>query len=272
MAFSRRKSSKNRRVSKKRVFKKKSTRRPSALKKMVKREIARSIENKSVQTYNLGLPIRSVIHGSFGSQVIQVSPCATALAVNQGTGQGARIGNNITIKKLRFKGTIVPQVYSASVNPNPQPVQIKMFLFYDKLAAPNDVINPQSSNDFFQFGSTTTGFHNDLIDMWAPVNTDKYRVLTTRSFKCGIASNNGTGYVADAQAYNNNDFKLNCNFSIDLTPYVIKHVKYNDNSSDPSTRSLYCMFVPCYAGGGAIGGSITAAGTQFMLDMEYEDA
>lgn len=166
----------------------------------------------------------------------------------------------------------MPNAYSASVNPFPQPSQIKVFFFYDKLATPNALLDPAAANDFYQLGGSSVGFQNDLVDQWLTVNADRYRVLHSRTFKVGHANSNGTGPTPDAQYFSNNDFKLNANFSFDLTPHVIKHVKYNDNTSDPSTRGLYCMFVPSWASGGAMGSAITCAGVQWTLSMEYEDA
>lgn len=270
MAFSRRKSFRKKTTSKRRTFKRKTVRK-GGLKKLVQREIARNVEDKSVQTYNLGLALTSSNAAAFNTNnIIQVSPSAIALPVNQGTGQGARVGNRIKIKKVMFKGTLVPQAYNATTNVLAVPLQVKMFLFYDKLAAPNTI--PAIYSDFFQFGSTTTSLHNDLVDMWSPVNTDKYTVVKTKIFKLGFADNIGSGNAIGNQYFANNDFKMNCNFSIDLTPHLIKHVKYNDNSSDPSTRSLFCAFVCSRADGGGYGSTQIPAGVQYMLDMKYEDA
>lgn len=263
---------KKRKVIRKKTFKRRSAKRPSGIKKMVRREIARNVEDKTQQTYNLGLNIRGPTHANFDDQVVQISPCATALTISQGTGQGSRVGNSIKIKRCMFKGTLVPIAYDATVNPTPTPLQVKMFLFYDKLAAPNDAITPKASNDFFQNGNSSTGFHNDLVDMWSPVNADRYKVFYTKIFKLGYAEYAGTGVNVAQQGFANNDFKFNQNFNIDITKYMVKHLKYKDNSSDPSTRSLYCMWLPSYATGATIGSTINCAGVQYMLDIKYEDA
>jgi len=247
-------------------------RKPSttAVKRIVKNAIARTIENKTTQAYNLGQSIRSVIHGSFPSQILQVSPGVALLPITQGVGQGQRIGNVINLKKLTLRGTIVPQSYSLTVLPVPTPCQVTMYVFADKLVAPNAILS--TPTDFYQDGNTTRGFSNDLVDAWAQVNTDRYRVFYKRTFKVGFSSYDGTGSVPAAMYYANNDFKLNVNFSVNLLPYAIKRVKYPDNSGDPNVRSLYVMFVPSRADGGAYGSSETAAGVQWSIDCDYEDA
>jgi len=267
MAFSRRKSFRKKTIPKRRP--KKGVKKVS-IKKMIKKEIARTVENKTLQAYNIGQSIRSVIHANFPQQIIQVSPGAALLPISQGVGQGNRVGNVINLKKLRIKGTIVPQAYSAGVLPVPTPSQIAIYVFADKLSEPNAILS--TPTDFFQAGNSTRGFANDLVDQWSQVNTDRYQVFYKKSFKVGFANYNGTGAFPDAQFYSNNDFKLNQNFSIDLMPGAIKRVKYNDASTDPICRSLYLMFVPSRADGGAYSSSETAAGVQWTLDMVYEDA
>jgi len=267
--------SKKRRGFKRRAVKRRPLRRrkaPVAIKKLVRREIARNVENKDTSKFNLSVPIRSVAHGSFASQVFQLNPSAAAMNINQGTGQGGRVGNVIKLKKLTLKGTIVPQPYSAGSNPTPQPVQVKVWIFYDKLATPHALLNPYAAGDFFQYGGSVANFQNDLADTWLPVNEDRYKVFATRTMKVGVANSNGTGASADSQFWTNNDFKLNSNFSFNLLPYAIKTQKYNDNTADPSCRGLYVMFVPSYAGGGPVDNAATVANVAYVINCEYEDA
>lgn len=267
MAYKKKRSFIKRRPVKRRSYARKSG--GKALKRTIRKVVQSSAEKKQAEIYNLAMPIRSSIHGSFTSQIFQVNPCAANLNILQGVGQGARVGNRIMIRNLTLKGSIVAQPYSATVNTNPFPSQIKMFLFGAKDVGPN--VQPTVLTDFFQLGNTTAGLQNDLVDMWCPVNTDIYTVYATRMFKVGYSAANGTGTSADNESFANNDFKFNANFNINLTKMVPKIVRYNDNNGNPLSRSLWCMFLPVRADGQPMSSSTTCATAQWVLSMSYTD-
>lgn len=254
----------------------KSKRRPkvglATVKSIVKRAIARQIENKGRQYFNTGVNIIPTGDlSAFDGGIFPLHPYTGFVQIDQGTGQGARIGNSLTTKKVIFKGTLIPAAYNATTNPYPTPLQVKMYLFYDK-RFPTYIPTPATNEDFFQYNNTSTGFSNDLVDLWRPVNLDSYRVLYTRTFKLGHASVEGQGSLPGNQYNANNDFKMNCNFSVDITKYLIKTVKFDDNNSNTSTRGLFCMFVPVYATGIPINPLYRPAQVQWMVDYNYEDA
>lgn len=148
MAIRRRKFAKKRRSTfKRRVAKRRVAKRP-ALKRMIRREIARNVENKRAQYYNYDKRLYATGNVSFPTDnIFPVCVDPNAIVINQGVGQGQRVGNSIKTKKLVFKGTIVPFPYDATFNPQPLPMQGKMYIFYDK-TEPTDVPNPQAASDF----------------------------------------------------------------------------------------------------------------------------
>lgn len=251
----------------KKTFKRKSYAKRTPLKKVIKQVIARNVEVKTKQNFNYNKNIYPSNAVLFPDNVIELGPSAI-MGIDQGTANGSRIGNKIRTKKLVFKGSIVPAPYSAQ-NPSPQPMQLKMWILYDR-ANPTNV--PSSFTDFFQNGGSNTGFQNDLVDLWRPVNEDRYRVLASKTFKIGVSSANGTGYLVDSQGFNNNDFKYNANFSFDLTKHYPKEVKFDENSLDPMTRGLYCVIAIAQASGAAYGASAVPAQIQYMQDYRYTDA
>jgi len=251
---------------KKRAFKKtRAVKKRPAIRKMVRAEIARNVENKCAQTKVLLSNVISSASTSFDTtNVIPVAFGPTTLDVQQGTGQAGRIGNQIKVKKLTFKGTVIPTIYNVTTNPLPKPYQVKMWIFYDKV---NPTQVPTPKDDFFQFGGSVIGFQNDLVDLWAPVNTDKYRVLATRQWKIGGANpDNTNGYLA------NNDFKFNANFSVNLTKHIPQIVRYRDTNTTPTSRGVFAMFACCAADGGQTPSAYIPVSFCYMLDAQYEDA
>lgn len=267
MAY-KRKFNKKRKYAKKRTFKK---RRTGGVKAIVRREISRNNENKSFQVYIQAHDIRTANSTSpaFTDSIFPVSPSAGALTVFQGITAGTRIGNQIKIKSCVFKGIIFPKPWNAVTNPTPRPLEIKLWIFYDKT---NPTAVPDPRNNFFQLGGATVAMQGVLVDNMSPVNTDTYRVLATKSWKVGYGAYEGTGINANQQAYVNNDFKLNQKFSINLTKHLIQTVKYNDNNSVPTTRGLFAMFQASNADGTVIAPGYNTATMSFTLDLKYEDA
>lgn len=262
-----------RRKAPKRTYKRKSYAKKVSkpIKTAIRREIARNTENKKSQYYSnqrtLVTPIDSALFNT--SNIIPLGPDPASVVISQGTGQGQRVGNEIKTKKLVFRGTLFPMPQDANFNSIPRPMMVKMWIFYDK-TDPTAV--PSPVNNFFQNGNTQRSLQSNLTDMWAPVNTDRYRVLTTKMFKLGTASYDGSSLQPGQQFYANNDFKYNCTFSMDLTKHYIQRVKFNDASTVPTTRGLYCMFEYVSANGGVWPIGTTAAAVTYMQDYEYEDA
>lgn len=273
MVYFRRKVS-SRKYAKKRTYKKRTyKKRAMPIKRMIRREIARNVENKTQQNFVLQQDIlpSSAATAAFDDLITPLQPDAVGLIISQGTGQGQRIGNRIKIKKLTFKGVIHPTQYNATTNATPAPVMIKMWIFYNK---ENPTLTPtvKADGDFLQFGNGISGLQNDLMDMFAPVNQDKYRVLTSRIFKLGYASYTGTGALPQQGNLSNNDFNLNCPFSFDLTKHVPKIYEFRDTATNPTTRGLYMMAQAVYANGSQMASATIPAQMSYVQNIEYEDA
>lgn len=268
--YKRRVAPKRRRVYKKRAAAKKTT-----IKRIVKREIARNVENKTFQVFDDNFDVLPSNSPGFDANIIPVTPFSGAyLTISQGLGQGQRIGNKIKVKKLTFKAIVYPKAYNASTNPTPAPVQIKFWFFYDK-EEPQSVPTPMGSGDFLQFGNTSLPLGNRLFDHMAPVNTDRYRVLTTRTVKVGYAEYGGTGATGSLPLQgnqSNNDFKLNARVSVDLMPYIVKEVTFRDAATAPTTRGVFMMCQAVYANGAAMASTTIPAEMNWMQDIEFEDA
>ena len=260
---------------KRKTFKRKSyapKTKKTAFKKAVKKVLASQIENKTAQLLLTGQNLVSSNNLGFATQnIFDCGISASAIQIYQGVGQGQRIGNRIQVTSLVLKGTITPLPYSLN-NTVPKPTQVKMWIFYDRY---NPTTQPDPYNDFFQNGNSNNNFQNDLIDMWMPVNTDRYRVLATKQFKLGYASYGqaaDTVYPSVIGINNNNDFKLNCNYKFNLTKHIPKRVTFRDNNGDPTSRGIYCMIALAAADGSQFVATTTAANHQYMVSCTYRDA
>lgn len=241
----------------------------SQVKRIVKTVFNKNCETKTREVYNLSRDLYSSNSGPFASSnLIQVSFGASAVDVSQGVADGQRIGNKIKLKRLYFKGTFIPVLYNAANNPTPKPVQIKMVFFYTRAEPADFPTNPQL--DFLQFGSTTTALTNDLVDMWAPFNTDKYRILATRTYKLGQSTYAVSG-TTPAVPYSNNDFQLNCNFKVNLTKHLPKLIRYNDNNMDPTSRGIWCLIIPVWADGQQAPNTTLMANMSYVISGFYTD-
>ena len=128
----------------------------------------------------------------------------------------------------------------------------------------------------FQLGGSEKGFQGDLTDNLSPVNLDRYRILGKRHFKLGFATYAGTGSggpgTPASQYWANNDFKSNYQFSIDVTKWYPKDVRFNDNITQPTTRGLFMFITYAPISGGQFSPSQFVVGLQYCQEYIYEDA
>lgn len=259
---------------KKRTYRKKKTavrRRTAAKKRTVRREVLRTAETKSAQEYVYGTSLRATTYSSFDStNIVALGPRSTSLPINQGVGQGSRVGNSIHTKSLTIRGAVIPQPYNATTNPTPRPLICTVYFFYDKtspLAAPT----PLANADLFQNGNGAATFDTDMLDGVAPINTDRYHIFKRRSFKVGWADYAGTGGQPTQQNYANNDFKMTCRFKFNLTKYLPKRIRFNDATSQPTTRPIWMMWLVNSADGNVLTSSTVPAFVQYIQDYRYTD-
>jgi len=241
----------------------------SQVKRIVKKVISRQAENKTIQWFTTGIDIWNINNANFLPSIFPVSPYLGFLNVEQGVGQGERVGNRIRIKRIWIKGTIYPQPYNSTINPNPQPVQVILWFFCSR-SSPN--LLPNTMSGFLQDGDSARNLQGDLTDVISLVNNDQFRLFHKRVFKIGYAAYEGTGIQPAQQAFHNNDFKLNRTFKVNLKKHVVKNVVYNDTGTNvPRTRGLFCVAQAVNADGSIMANNITPAQMSFQLSMEYED-
>lgn len=235
---------------------------------IVKREVSRNIENKTFQVYRPAVPVYPSSSASFGLANFPISPYSGFLDIQQGVGQANRVGNRIKLKRLNFSGSIRPMIYDSVTNPQPQPSYVILWFYYNR---DDPTIMSTPDNTFLQLGNSSQSLQNTLVDRTSPVNKDNWVLLGRKVFKCGPAINTGSGSLP-AFAHNaNNDFKLVCDFNIDMMKYAVKDIIYNDTSSNPRTRVIMCQ-PQAISAVSQFGAAYVPIQLQYVIDCQFEDA
>lgn len=248
--------------------------RRASIKRVVKQVIRRDVETKTAEsgmaTNQLYYPQNIAMFMS--NNIIRLTP-GTNLPILQGVGNSNRVGNRCCIRKLLFNLQIRPRAYDLDSNAVPRPQVGKIVLFYmRKTPTTVDATGNEPIVDFFQLNNTTDSIKGQMVDQLQQYNTDKYRVFATRTFKIGYSDYEGTGTVPTQQNYANNDFKYSYMLKWDITRYVPKLLRWNDNEATPMSRALYAMIYFAPSDGSTGPGNQIVLQSTYWLQCKYEDA
>jgi len=268
MVAFRKRSNRRKTVIKKKSYKKKSNVK-STFTNRVKSVISRMAETKSSLMFRATNLVQYKSAGSaWLASIIPMTPYSTFLTISQGTGQGDRIGNSIRVKSLKLQGVLRPTPYNLTTNTDPQPFYVKLY-FLTRKDSPSVIST--TTNDVLQYGSSSQDFGTGLVNMGRPINTDEWTVHTMRTFKIGYSAYNGTSVDAAAQSYTNNDFKLNQFVNIDLTKYCTKIIKFDDNTTDPTSRNIVMYANIFYSDSKAAIASEIPCIFEYTVELKYDD-
>ena len=253
----------------------KATRRPRkrtgagyVTKRQVARMIGRRIEDKYTYQTLSNVSISNTLAAAPHLQQLN-------FGMSQGTGQGDRLGNRITVKNAVLKGSINLADYSSLFNSKQldQLVTIVVYKVRNYVAGTNPTYSTLF-NRFFQTGDTAATFTNTPIDHIRRYNKDLIMVKAVRHFKIGAATqiSGVTGSGTGAGPFPNNDFKYQQFFKIPLTKYYKKTQIFDDSagSGDAKNDNLFFSVYCCPADGGAF----TSSPLTLTWDLEqtFEDA
>lgn len=213
------------------------------------------------------------------SNIIQLTPSdalGNIYQMVQGTGQQQRIGNQVSPSKVIFRGILAPTPYNATSNPTPNPVMIRMYILSGKRNVATqsvaDIYNI-CNNTLFANGNSSLGMLGTLYDIITPINTDQVTCHMMKTFKLGYESYSGvTGGSDVTQTKASNDYKLNHRFSINITKYLTKVWKFNDNAGATTSRQLFAVFQPVNFNGSIPSAATTPAALIAGVDVYYKDA
>lgn len=247
---------------------------PTKLKKYIKMMIAQNIETKEatpVYASNVDvLPYGVATTHSFTT--LNLNQIWQGIA--QGTGNGQRIGDEIKVRKLTFKGFINWDSSKIDVvGYRHIPVYVKMFVFrrQDSLDNPATYAGPAGlgENQLLMNGPTAIAPSNDLVDFNKPFNRDTYRIFKTKTFKLGPAA---VGDTPNTSGQWNNDFKFSQRFSIDLSKHV-NRIKFNEGQNYQQNQAMYVGFLLAFGNNASMdSGNKPPVEIHYTTNMTYEDA
>lgn len=251
--------------------------------KRVLRAVSRTAETKVVNWRVPTVNVNPPTQGSFANTVYVISPSnATyggipAVAINQGTGQGERVGNKISPVSFMFKGVVRPYTaYDAAVNANPGPMYVVLWVVSLQKHLTDDLPTLESviDNSFYQTGNTSTGITGQLIDLTQSVNTQHITVHKRKVMKIGYGNYISAFAVNSAnnvaQQFNNNDFSLSRMFAMRLK--MQKTLMFNDATANPVNMRRWWFFaVPYRVDGNVFANGSTPLVLDFSVDMKFKD-
>lgn len=218
--------------------------RTQSIAKVVKKVLSRQEEIKCV-TYSRNIVNVGAITSSSvtldAANITVVNPSnisSYGYSIPQGTGNAQRIGNRVKMNKCLFQYTIQPKAYNATSNTILTPFYIRFYLVKSKIAPTSAPTIAQILNQFYENGSSMTGFTGEFMDLNRKVCPDTFTYLTHWDHKIGFAANNQNG-VNTLQHNTNNDFKMVAVGNKDLTKHIPKQTVFDDNN----LVNTDCVFV-----------------------------
>lgn len=256
--------------------------------KKVKAVVNRAAETKRAGSYVNNFACTGFMSNGFASTIKVIGPSATVgpalYNIQQGAGQGSRVGNKITTTKLVMKGCVhINTSYDATSNYNMCPLYVACYIFRLKPSLDDTQANAYTimSQSFFQAGNSSAGFSGLLNDLTRDVNKDQVQLLKKRVFRVGVAnvlSAFGVNNPSNAnQQYADGTVGISKMFKMDLTKCLQKTLVFNDTTNTPSNRNTYIAWVPVRVDGSAILTGIgSLSGTipcyvDWGLDYYYKD-
>lgn len=258
----------SRRPARKRVYKKSSTI-STKVKRYVKAQIHKNIENKKIFIQQ-GSAFGS-INNNTSMYMFPMLPQSGIWSIPLGVTQGNRIGNKIKIRRVMLRYTINPLAYDAVTNPTCMPCEVDMFLgnvkrYRGELPTSTDI------GSLFDGGSTSYAPVASLIDLTSPINTDYWDIKKRWRHKVGNSDVTGSGAQAGAQFFANNDFKLNVVRTLNITKHCPKTVTFNDSVQNQQGPNLYFFYQAIFSNNNVMNAAQTPLRINYNVEVQYEDA
>lgn len=240
--------------------------------KIVKDIIHNQVEDKEVDFAGQMFPQAWGCTNFNTQNILPVSPYSSFLSIQQGTGAGGRIGNQIKTRKLMMRFILNSLPYNATTNTLPKPQDVTIYFIKCK-DTPVSITSSTGLGAFFQASGSASAPSGNIYDYIKRPNTDVWTICKKIRAKVGFQYYNGTGSDVTNQLFSNNDYKYNIVKDVDLTKYCCKTIKYNDNTTTPVTPTLQMLILTGNAdGSGYNAANQTQLQFSYQLYYTYEDS
>ena len=259
------------RYNKKRTVKAKTT--DKHIKSIVKKEIHRVAEDKKALPLESQVVVSTPVAVGTNPYTLQYSIIGINgidTLITQGTGEGGRIGNKITPRHLTVQGFLIPVNTSLGagslINSIPMIARMVIYRAKDNLYPINYTVMTTTFNPWstvFQNGNTTIAPNNTYYDIMYKINKDKYIVYKEKIFKVGNA-------ISATFTANNNDFKMDNRYKLNLSKHLKKLV-YDDANLSNTSHAMHCIIFFCPYDNSALTPSTNYLQTFYNVELDYED-
>jgi len=233
---------------------------------VARRELKKLLDSRCERKYIISRGGNIAITTSVG-----VTPYALSLLPSLATGANrhTRIGNDISVKKIKIVGRVNLLPYNATTNPVNAPIAVKMWVLSS--AAYNEIgafSGTPAATAFFKSDTTPAGMAGTVNDLTQDVDDENFKVYAMKTIELGLTSATNTHPSTSVQAFDNSNFSAP--FAFDVTRYFPK-LKYNDTSSSsiPTNRNCWLVIQPVSLDGQSL--SVTPVEIHYTLTAEWID-
>lgn len=260
----------------------------TAMARTIRRVVGRMVETKVANYTQSNFALTGCLSSGFQGTIKVLNPCQSSpygqYFINQGTGQGQRVGNEITTIRATMSGVVhINTAWDGTQNYNMCPLYVLCLILRNKtpFADTQQTIYDISQNRLFQAGSSSTGLTGFLNDLTKEINTDQVQLLKRRVFRVGVSNvvsafavnsaNNANQQFGDSQA------TISQMFRMDVTKCFYKKYQFNDATNDVAQKNTWVLWCPFRVDGNEILTSLGArSGTipcyvDYNIKYEYKD-
>lgn len=232
----------------------------TGIRKIVRDEIQNAAEKKVWISYaaNIACPTAS------NSVPTWVNLIPT---LSQGTGQSARIGNQIRVTKGMVDITVNLLPYNSTTNPLSTPVEGRLFLGYPSKVVTTNLGTTNIATEFFEINNGTAGWQANMLDMVLTPQKDSWVVLQEKRFRLGATYASTGGAVGTSGYFDNSE--MSRTFSFDFGKYV-STLRYDDAVSTQATNKSLFVWVQLVYSDGSLS-SLIAGEWHYNVRVEYTD-
>ena len=253
---------------------KKATPMKAMVKTIVKKAMARNVENKknSITNTSLGFYQQGnvTITSSYVNNIIPSIP--------QTVTESGRIGNNVTVKSLVLNGYLRMNSTGLSGEELYSPNQFLVRIFIGRLKLTNSSPITANLNVLLRTGINTFPFDSGTgLSLCRRINKEEWTIYYDKIHKIGvsqpriISTTTNSIYTTNA-GISNNDFKLCKLIKIDCTKMIPKKFVYTDAGTFPTNTGLYIFGGLVDSLTSDVGLSSPAVMLDYDIEMSYEDA